>query len=101
MSNTQDYVQWFRGAAPYIKAHRKKTFVMMISDEVIYSDQFIGLVHDIALLNHLGIKLVILHGSRNSIDSHLQKNRLELSFHENIRITDSVALPFVQLDIFG
>jgi len=95
MSNTQDYVQWFRGAAPYIKAHRKKTFVMMISDEVIYSDQFIGLVHDIALLNHLGIKLVILHGSRNSIDSHLQKNRLELSFHENIRITDSLALPFV------
>ena len=95
MSNTQDYVQWFRGAAPYIKAHRKKTFVMMISDEVIYSDQFIGLVHDIALLNHLGIKLVILHGSRNSIDSHLQKNRLEFSFHENIRITDSLALPFV------
>jgi amino-acid N-acetyltransferase len=95
MSNTQDYVQWFRGAAPYIKAHRKKTFVIMISDEVIYSDQFIGLVHDIALLNHLGIKLVILHGSRSSIDSHLQKNRLELSFHNNIRITDSAALPFV------
>jgi len=95
MSNTQDYVQWFRGAAPYIKAHRKKTFVIMISDEVIYSDQFIGLVHDIALLNHLGIKLVILHGSRSSIDSHLQKNRLEVSFHQNIRITDSLALPFV------
>jgi amino-acid N-acetyltransferase len=95
MSNTQDYVQWFRGAAPYIKAHRKKTFVIMMSDEVIYSDQFIGLVHDIALLNHLGIKLVILHGSRSSIDSHLQNNRLELSFHQNIRITDSVALPFV------
>jgi amino-acid N-acetyltransferase len=95
MSNTQDYVQWFRGAAPYIKAHRKKTFVIMVSDEVIYSDQFIGLVHDIALLNHLGIKLVILHGSRSSIDSHLQKNKLEASFHQNIRITDSVALPFV------
>ena len=95
MSNTQDYVQWFRGAAPYIKAHRKKTFVIMVSDEVIYSDQFIGLVHDIALLNHLGIKLVILHGSRNRIDSHLQKNRLEANFHQNIRITDSVALPFV------
>ena len=33
MSNTQDYVQWFRGAAPYIKAHRRKTFVIMVSDE--------------------------------------------------------------------
>ncbi len=95
MSNTQDYVQWFRGAAPYIKAHRKKTFVILVSDDVIYSDQFIGLVHDIALLNHLGIKLVILHGSRNRIDSHLQKNNLELSFHQNARITDGDALPFV------
>ena len=95
MSNTQDYVQWFRGAAPYIKAHRKKTFVIMISDEVIYSDRFIGLVHDIALLNHLGTRLVILHSSRTSIDAHLQKNQLEASFHNNIRITDSEALPFV------
>ena len=68
MSNTQEYVQWFRGAAPYIKAHRKKTIVLMVSDEVIYSDRFIGLVNDIALLNHLGMKLVILHGSRNRID---------------------------------
>ena len=95
MSNTQDYVQWFRGAAPYIKAHRNKTFVIMISDEVIYSDRLIGLVHDIALLNHLGIRLVILHGSRSSIDSQLHKNQLEASFHNNIRITDSNALPFV------
>ena len=67
MSNNQDFVQWFRGTAPYIKAHRKKTFVILISDEVIDSDQFLGLVHDIALLNHLGIKLVLLHGSRQKI----------------------------------
>ncbi len=95
MSNTQDYVQWFRGAAPYIKAHRKKTFVIMVSDEVIFSDRFIGLVHDIALLKHLGIKLIILHGSRSSIDSHLAHNNLESKFHNNIRITDDESLPYV------
>jgi len=95
MSNTQDHVQWFRGAAPYIKAHRKKTFVVMISDEVIFSERFIGLVHDIALLNHLGIKLVILHGSRSSIDSHLASNSLEAHYQQNIRITDTESLPYV------
>jgi len=95
MSNTQDYVQWFRGAAPYIKAHRKTTCVLMVSDEVIYSERFIGLVHDIALLNHLGMKLVILHGSRNSIDRHLAANAMESRFHDNIRITDAAALPLV------
>ena len=39
MGNKQEYVQWFRGAAPYIKAHRKKTFVILISDGFTeYSD---------------------------------------------------------------
>ena len=95
MSNTQEYVQWFRGAAPYIKAHRKKTFVILVSDEVIHSDQFIGLVHDIALLNHLGIKLVILHGSRKSIDVHLAKNGVTSQFHNNIRISDAASMPLI------
>ncbi len=95
MSNTADYVEWFRGTAPYIKAHRKKTFVIMVSDNVIFSDRFIGLVHDIALLNHLGIKLVLLHGSRQHIDVNLQQNNLQAQYHNNIRITDDTALPFV------
>ena len=95
MSNTQEYVQWFRGAAPYIKAHRKKTFVILVSDDVIFSDRFIGLVHDIALLNHLGIKLVLLHGSRKSIDSHLEKNNTRTDFHQNIRISDAESMPLI------
>lgn len=95
MSNNQAYVQWFRGTAPYIKAHRKKTFVIFISDEFIHSNQFIGLIHDLALLNHLGIKLVILHGSRKSIDQHLRRNNITSAFHRNIRISDTESLPYI------
>ncbi len=95
MSNNQAYVQWFRGAAPYIKAHRKKTFVIFISDEFIHSNQLIGLIHDLALLNHLGIKLVILHGSRNSIDQHLRRNNITSTFHNNIRISDTESLSYI------
>jgi len=95
MSTSQEYVQWFRGAAPYIKAHRKKTFVILISDEFIHSDHFIGLIHDIALLNHLGIKLVILHGSRGKIDQHLAKNNIISKFNQNIRISDVESLPYI------
>ena len=95
MSNTQDYVQWFRGAAPYIKAHRNKTFVILVADEVIFSDRFIGLVHDIALLNHLGIRLVLLHGSRKRIDAHLAKHGIDPAFHHGLRITDAASLPLV------
>lgn len=95
MRHNQTYVQWFRGAAPYIKAHRSKTFVILIADEFIHSDQFIGLTHDIALLNHLGIRLVILHGSRKSIDQHLQNNQITSRFNRNVRISDAASLPYI------
>ena len=95
MSNTQEYVQWFRAAAPYIKAYRKKTFVVLIADDVIYSENFIGLVHDIALLNHLGIRLVILHSSRRRIDSHLAANQRESHFHHGVRISDGESMPLI------
>jgi amino-acid N-acetyltransferase len=95
MSSNQDFVQWFRGTAPYIKAHRKKTFVILISDEIIQSDRLTGLIHDIALLNHLGNKLVILHGSRNKIDQHLAKHNITSEFNRNIRISDVESLPYI------
>ena len=95
MSNNQDFVQWFRGAAPYIKAHRKKTFVILISDEIIQSDRLTGLIHDIALLNHLGNKLVILHGSRINIDQQLAKHNITSEFNRNIRISDTQSLPYI------
>ena len=95
MTDTQNYVQWFRSAAPYIRAHRKKTFVILVADEVIFSDRFIGLVHDIALLHHLGVKLVLLHSSRKSIDAHLAHHNRESAFHDNIRITDSDSLSLI------
>jgi len=95
MTNNPAYVQWFRGAAPYIKAHRKKTFVIFIADDFIQSDEFIGLIHDLALLNHLGIKLVILHGSRHSIDQHLARHNITSNFNRNIRISDAESLPYI------
>jgi len=95
MSNNQDFVQWFRGTAPYIKAHRKKTFVILISDEIIQSDHLTGLIHDIVLLNHLGNKLVILHGSRNKIDQQLAKHNITSEFNRNIRISDAESLPYI------
>ena len=95
MNSNQDFVQWFRGTAPYIKAHRKKTFVILISDEIIQSDRLTGLIHDIALLNHLGNKLVILHSSRNSIDKQLAKHHITSEFNRKIRISDTKSLPYI------
>jgi amino-acid N-acetyltransferase len=90
------FVQWFRSAAPYIHAHRGKTFVVQIGGEVISSDGFQHLVHDIALLNSLGVRLVIVFGARPQIDALLNERGIESSYVRDLRVTDETALDCVK-----
>ena len=68
-NNSTQYVNWFRKTSPYINAHRGKTFVIMLDGETLAHNQFEHIVHDIALLNSLGVKLVLVHGARPQIDT--------------------------------
>ena len=90
-----EYIKWFRSAAPYINAFRQKTFVIVLSGEMVKSEIFQDLVHDIALCHHLGIKLVIVHGSRCQIEEQLQKDQITSRYHNNIRISERAAMPSI------
>ena len=92
---TPDYVHWFRHAAPYINMHRGKTFVLMFGGEALLDDNFQHIIHDIALLHALGIKLVIVHGARPQINQNLEQLNLETPFLLQRRITTRQALPAV------
>ena len=55
-STTPDnQVHWFRNSSPYINAHRGRTFVVMLSGELLDGPRLPTLIHDLALLNSLGI----------------------------------------------
>lgn len=95
MALDQDYVTWFRNSSPYINAHRGKTFVIMIPGEAIASTHFTHIVHDLALLNSLGIRLVVVHGARRQISDALAAAGIESTFDGATRITDAQALPVV------
>lgn len=97
--DTTAYVQWFRQASPYINAHRDKTFVVMFEGDAIWHPNFTHLVQDIALLNSLGVRLVLVHGARPQIDAALQKLNIESKFHNDLRITDAPALTAVKAAI--
>ncbi|WP_111642659.1 amino-acid N-acetyltransferase [Marinimicrobium alkaliphilum] len=87
-ANTQDYVKWFRHSSPYINSHRGKTFVLMLPGEALSHDNFYNIVHDIALLSSLGVRLVLVHGARPHIDARLAQQGSVSGFHRNLRITD-------------
>ena len=91
-----DFVRWFRRAAPYIHAHRGNTFVIQIAGEAVASANFPALIHDIALLNSLAIKPVIVFGARPQIDARLREQNSTPRRHAGLRITDEPAIACVK-----
>lgn len=83
-----DYVNWLRHSSPYINSHRERTFVIMLPGESLVHDNFNGIVHDLVLLHSLGVRLVLVHGSRPQIEQALQARQLPSRYHNNLRITD-------------
>ena len=56
-------IETFRSAAPYIYAHQGNVFVITIPSSVVENDQFSALIQDLALMQTLGIKLVLVYGT--------------------------------------
>ncbi|MBK8816305.1 MAG: amino-acid N-acetyltransferase [Methylococcaceae bacterium] len=96
MEQQNAFVNWFRHSSPYIHAHRNKTFVISFGGEAVMAEDFDHHVHDFALLSSLGIRLVLVHGIRPQIDQRLQKLNWPARFHQNLRITDDLALQCVK-----
>ncbi|MBL1275584.1 MAG: amino-acid N-acetyltransferase [Ectothiorhodospiraceae bacterium] len=96
------WVPWFRNAAPYINAFRGRTFVVVFSGEAVANTHFAGLIHDFALLNSLGIRLVLVHGTRPQVEARLKARASILAreyttlFHRGLRVTDDTALACVK-----
>jgi len=92
INNFATTTSWFRNAAPYIHAHRGATFVIAFDGETIDTPGFDNLVHDLALLSSLGIKLVLVYGARPQIEQQCQRQDIDVHYHQGLRITDDVSL---------
>jgi amino-acid N-acetyltransferase len=95
-NNEQNYVKWFRNAAPYINAHRGKTMVLMFGGEAVLHPNFANIIHDIALLRSLGVKLVLVHGARPQIEERMDQRNITRHIENNIRVTDAETLVAVK-----
>lgn len=90
-----DYVNWLRHASPYINAHRDRTFVVMLPGDGVEHPNFGNIVHDLVLLHSLGVRLVLVHGSRPQIEARLAARGLQPRFHHGLRVTDGPTLECV------
>lgn len=92
MDNPTQFVAWLRSVAPYIHAFRGKTFVVAFPGELVRAGALPVLAHDLSLLHALGIKVVIVYGSRPQVEEQLALRNEQSRFHDGLRITDAVAL---------
>lgn len=68
----------------------------MLGGETLAHEQFQHIIHDIALLNSLGVRLVLVHGARPQIDELCELKKQDATFADNKRITDKPMLVTVQ-----
>lgn len=95
-SDIDEHVDWFRQSAPYIHAHRGRTFVILFGGEAVEHDTFAHLIHDIALLGSLGVRIVLVHGARPQIEQQLTALKIKSEFADNLRITLGENMPAVE-----
>jgi amino-acid N-acetyltransferase len=90
------FVTWLRQVAPYVHAHRGRTFVIAFSGGLIEAGQLTALIQDVSLLNAMGIRIVLVHGSRPQVQAQLALKGVEAKFYNDVRITDAAALECVK-----
>ncbi len=90
------FVPWFRSVAPYIHMHRGKTFVVAMAGEAIAAGKLPHIAQDLALIQSMGVKVVLVHGFRPQVNEQLRAKGHAAKYAHGIRITDEVALDCAQ-----
>lgn len=91
-----NFVPWFRSVAPYIHLHRGKTFVVGMAGEAVAAGNLQHIAQDLALIQSMGVKIVLVHGFRPQVNEQLAVKGHAAHYSHGMRITDSVALDCAQ-----
>ena len=86
------FVRWFREVAPYVHDFRGKTFVVAFGGELVCDGALNALIQDLSLLSALGVKLILVHGSRPQVNEQLRLKGYDTQFGRGTEPTSAPAL---------
>ena len=91
MNLSEFFVRDFREAAPYINYLRGKTLVIGIAGSLLEGATLRTLAADLNLLASLGVRLVVVHGSRSQISALAETRVANISggFTSTVRFAGS------------
>lgn len=90
-------LEMLRTAIPYIRAFKKRVFVIKLSGALCREGETLrNLVDQIALLDQLGIRVVVVHGGGEQADALSKRLDVSIQRVDGRRITDNGALEAVK-----
>jgi len=81
-----------RGILQYVPQFRGAVFVLAVDGEVVASDNFLGLLLDIAVLHSLSVKVVLVHGASHQIRALSAARGVAISSSDGLGLTDATTL---------
>lgn len=99
-SQLKEQVESIRQSFGYIDRFKDTTFVIKISSELIASPFIPMLIKDLVLLQKMGIRIVLVPGSRSRIDEVLETYNIRCRRIGGIRISPPESIPFIKMAAF-
>nr|YP_010619736.1 Acetylglutamate kinase [Tayloriella tenebrosa]WAX03749.1 Acetylglutamate kinase [Tayloriella tenebrosa] len=85
-----------------IRKYAGSTFVIKYGGSAMKSkDLQLNVIHDIAFLYSLGIKIILVHGGGYLIDNWLMKLNIKPKFERGLRVTDANTIELVEMVLSG
>jgi len=98
--NLKEQAESIRQAFGYVDRFKNETFVIKIDSALIADALFPVLIRDIVLLRRIGIRIVLVPGSRTRIDEVLSAYKIECPYVDGVRVSYPEAVPFINMAAF-
>jgi len=96
----KEQAESIRQAFGYVDRFKNETFVIKIDSALIADALFPVLIRDIVLLRRIGIRIVLVPGSRVRIDEVLSAYNIECPYVNGVRVSYPEAIPFINMAAF-
>ena len=103
MDTVQEKAQVLIDALPYIRTFHGKTFVIKFGGGALDQggEESLSFAQDLVLLQHIGIRPVVIHGGGPQISSLMGRLGMSPEFIDGIRVTGSDAMEIVEMVLTG
>ncbi|MCL5953160.1 MAG: acetylglutamate kinase [Nitrospirae bacterium] len=103
MESIHEKAQVLIDALPYIRTFHGKTFVIKFGGGALDGggEESLSFAQDLVLLQHIGIRPVVVHGGGPQISSLMGRLGMAFEFVNGIRVTGSDAMEVVEMVLTG